>query len=118
MTNGEKSHQKVADNSEIKILTVVGARPNFMKVVPMVAAINDARPLIVNVEADLRSFDRAMPEEVNRVLADHVSDLLFVTEESGLRNLAKEGIPAEKFHFVGNTMIDSLLAFQGKSRSI
>ena len=50
-----------------------------------------SRPLIVHVEAGLRSFDRRMPEEVNRILTDHVSDLLFVTEESGVRNLRVEG---------------------------
>jgi len=73
------------------------------------------RPLIAHVEAGLRSFDRTMPEEVNRILADHLSDLLFVTEESGVRNLLKEGVPEEKIHFVGNGMIDSLLAFQDKA---
>ena len=65
---------------------------------------------VAHVEAGLRSFDRAMPEEVNRVLTDHISDLLFTTESSGNRNLANEGIPAEKIHFVGNTMIDTLAA--------
>jgi UDP-N-acetylglucosamine 2-epimerase (non-hydrolysing) len=75
------------------------------------------RPLIAHVEAGLRSFDRTMPEEINRVVTDHVSDLLFVTEESGLANLNKEGIAEENVHFVGNTMIDSLLAFQGKADS-
>jgi len=74
-----------------------------------------SRPLIAHVEAGLRSFDRTMPEEINRILTDHVSDLLFVTEESGLTNLKQEGIPSEKVHFVGNTMIDSLLAFKGKA---
>lgn len=69
-----------------------------------------ARPLIAHVEAGLRSFDPAMPEEINRVITDHVSDLLFVTEESALSNLKKEGIPSERIYFVGNTMIDSLLA--------
>jgi UDP-N-acetylglucosamine 2-epimerase (non-hydrolysing) len=68
------------------------------------------RPLIAHVEAGLRSFDRGMPEEVNRVLTDHISDLLFVTEEIGSKNLLHEGIPEAKIHFVGNTMIDSLLA--------
>jgi UDP-N-acetylglucosamine 2-epimerase (non-hydrolysing) len=75
------------------------------------------RPLIAHVEAGLRSFDRTMPEEINRVVTDHVSDLLFVTEESGLANLSREGISLEKVHFVGNTMIDSLLAFKGKADS-
>jgi UDP-N-acetylglucosamine 2-epimerase (non-hydrolysing) len=70
------------------------------------------QPRIAHVEAGLRSFDRSMPEEVNRVLTDHLSDFLFVTEESGLRNLKAEGIPKERVFMVGNTMIDSLLAFQ------
>ena len=74
-----------------------------------------ARPLIAHVEAGLRSFDRAMPEEVNRIVTDHLSDLLFVTEESGTINLRREGIPEERIHFVGNTMIDSLLASQKKA---
>ena len=73
------------------------------------------RPLIAHVEAGLRSFDRTMPEEINRILTDHLSDLLFVTEESGVRNLRNEGIPENKICFVGNTMIDSLLAFKEKS---
>jgi UDP-N-acetylglucosamine 2-epimerase (non-hydrolysing) len=75
------------------------------------------RPLVAHVEAGLRSFDRTMPEEVNRVVTDHLSDLLFVTEESGLTNLKKEGISGENVHFVGNTMIDSLLTFKGKADS-
>jgi UDP-N-acetylglucosamine 2-epimerase (non-hydrolysing) len=73
------------------------------------------RPLIAHVEAGLRSFDRGMPEEVNRIVTDHLSDLLFVTEESGIQNLMHEGIPSDKIHFAGNTMIDSLLAFRGKA---
>jgi UDP-N-acetylglucosamine 2-epimerase (non-hydrolysing) len=76
---------------------------------------NGSRALIAHVEAGLRSFDRGMPEEINRILTDHVADLLFVTEESGLRNLREEGISERKIHFVGNTMIDSLLAFKGKA---
>jgi UDP-N-acetylglucosamine 2-epimerase (non-hydrolysing) len=75
------------------------------------------RPLIAHVEAGLRSFDRTMPEEINRIVTDHLSDLLFVTEESGVRNLAREGVPGEKIHFVGNTMIDSLIAFKEKAEA-
>jgi UDP-N-acetylglucosamine 2-epimerase (non-hydrolysing) len=74
-----------------------------------------SRPLVVHVEAGLRSSDRSMPEEVNRVITDHVSDLLFVTEPSGVRNLEGEGIPPDRIHLVGNTMIDSLLAFEAKA---
>jgi UDP-N-acetylglucosamine 2-epimerase (non-hydrolysing) len=64
---------------------------------------------VAHVEAGLRSFDRTMPEEINRIVADHVSDLLFTTEESGNDNLRREGIPDEKVRFVGNVMIDSLV---------
>ena len=65
---------------------------------------------LVHVEAGLRSFDRTMPEEINRLLTDAISDLLFVTEQSGVDNLKREGIDPKKIHFVGNVMIDTLLA--------
>ncbi len=74
------------------------------------------RPRIAHVEAGLRSFDRDMPEEVNRVLTDVVSDFLFITEKSAEKNLKKEGISKEKVHFVGNTMVDSLLKHKTKSQ--
>jgi len=64
---------------------------------------------LVHVEAGLRSFDRSMPEELNRVLTDSISDLLFCTEQSGVDNLIREGIPKEKIFLVGNVMIDTLL---------
>jgi len=81
------------------------------------AAFNSegSRPLVAHVEAGLRSFDRTMPEETNRVVTDHVSDLLFVSEQSGVDNLLREGIAPLQIHFVGNTMIDSLLASQAKA---
>ena len=65
---------------------------------------------VAHVEAGLRSYDRAMPEEINRVLTDQIADLLYTTERSAHDNLAREGIPPERAHFVGNVMIDSLLA--------
>jgi UDP-N-acetylglucosamine 2-epimerase (non-hydrolysing) len=64
---------------------------------------------VAHVEAGLRSFDRSMPEEINRVLTDHLAELLFTTEESANRNLEAEGIAAERVHFAGNCMVDSLL---------
>ena len=64
-----------------------------------------------HVEAGLRSFDREMPEEINRIVTDVLSDYLFVSEGSGLVNLKNEGIGNEKIHFVGNIMIDSLVHF-------
>jgi len=63
---------------------------------------------VAHVEAGLRSFDRTMPEEINRILTDTIAELLFVTEPSGVQNLIHEGIAADKIHFVGNVMIDSL----------
>jgi len=63
---------------------------------------------VVHVEAGLRSFDRRMPEEINRVLTDQISDLLYTTERSAHENLAREGIAPERIQFVGNVMIDSL----------
>lgn len=62
----------------------------------------------IHVEAELRSFDRSMPEEINRVLTDSISDILFVTKPNGVKNLKHEGIDASKIHFVGNVMIDTL----------
>jgi len=70
---------------------------------------------VAHVEAGLRSFDRTMPEEINRVLTDHISDLLFVTEQSGVENLAREGIAGEKVFLVGNVMIDTLLSNRAKA---
>jgi UDP-N-acetylglucosamine 2-epimerase (non-hydrolysing) len=64
---------------------------------------------VAHVEAGLRSFDRSMPEEINRLLTDQIADLLFTTEESANRNLEREGVARERIHFVGNVMIDSLL---------
>jgi UDP-N-acetylglucosamine 2-epimerase (non-hydrolysing) len=64
---------------------------------------------VAHVESGLRSFDRSMPEELNRIVTDSLSDLLFTTEDSGTRNLRREGVQEEKIHFVGNTMIDSLV---------
>ncbi|MCX5815354.1 MAG: UDP-N-acetylglucosamine 2-epimerase (non-hydrolyzing) [Proteobacteria bacterium] len=64
---------------------------------------------VAHVEAGLRSFDRTMPEEINRILTDQISDVLFTTEESANENLLREGIPKEKIYFVGNVMIDTLV---------
>ena len=67
---------------------------------------------VAHVEAGLRSFDRSMPEEINRLLTDAISDFLFVTEESGRENLLREGVAPHKIHFVGNVMIDALEGFR------
>jgi len=70
---------------------------------------------VAHVEAGLRSFDRSMPEEINRVLTDAIADYLFTTEESAVINLKREGISDEKIFFVGNTMIDTLLKYKNKA---
>ena len=64
---------------------------------------------VAHVEAGLRSFDLTMPEEINRMVTDAIFDYFFVTEESGVNNLLKEGKPPETIHFVGHVMIDNLL---------
>ena len=66
---------------------------------------------VAHVEAGLRSFDRSMPEEINRILTDAISDYLFVTEEAAVKNLVREGKPPDQIYFVGNVMIDALLQF-------
>jgi UDP-N-acetylglucosamine 2-epimerase (non-hydrolysing) len=70
---------------------------------------------VAHVEAGLRSFDRSMPEEINRVLTDAISQWLFVSERSGLENLRREGVGEERIFFVGNVMIDTLRAHRERS---
>ena len=99
-----------------------GRRPDLVLVVgdvnatvasAMVAAKEGIR--IAHVEAGLRSFDRAMPEEINRVVTDSLSDFLFTTEPSGRENLLREGVAPERIFFCGNVMIDTLLKFREKA---
>jgi UDP-N-acetylglucosamine 2-epimerase (non-hydrolysing) len=71
---------------------------------------------VAHVEAGLRSFDRSMPEEINRLVTDAVSDMLFVSEPAGMENLRREGHPEAHLHLVGNVMIDSLLRLLPKAK--
>lgn len=94
-------------------------KPDFMFVVgdvnsTLAAAIaaNKESVLFGHVEAGLRSFDLTMPEEINRLVVDDLADYYFVTEDSGLVNLKARGVQDERIHFVGNTMIDTLVAFE------
>ena len=73
---------------------------------------------VAHVEAGLRSFDRAMPEEINRVVTDAVADLLLTNEPSGDENLAREGVDASRVRFVGNVMIDSLVEELPRARAL
>ncbi len=91
-------------------LVIVVGDVNSTAACSMVAAKMETK--IAHVEAGLRSFDRTMPEEINRLVTDVLSDFLFVTEKSGLENLKHEGIDDSKVHFVGHLMIDSLIYFE------
>ncbi len=80
-------------------------------------AVKEGTP-VAHVEAGLRSFDRTMPEEINRVLTDAISTWLFVTEPSGVENLRREGVAPERVHLVGNVMIDTLLRFRERAAAL
>jgi UDP-N-acetylglucosamine 2-epimerase (non-hydrolysing) len=102
-----KRFEPVIDEHGARAVLVVGD-VNSTLACALVAA--KRRIPVVHVEAGLRSFDRAMPEEINRVLTDQISDLLYTTERSAHANLAQEGIVGTRAVFVGNVMIDSLFA--------
>jgi UDP-N-acetylglucosamine 2-epimerase (non-hydrolysing) len=73
---------------------------------------------VAHMEAGLRSFDRTMPEEINRVLTDQIADLLFTTERDANENLLREGVAEDKIHFVGNVMIDTLLRHKDRALAL
>ena len=106
-----KAFEQVVEEVEPDIVLVVGD-VNSTLACSLVAA--KLHVMVVHVEAGLRSFDRNMPEEINRMVTDVISEMLFVTEESGEKNLLKEGKPKEEIHFVGNVMIDSLVNLKDK----
>lgn len=99
--------EAVLDAEQPALVLVVGD-VNSTIACALVAAKKRVR--VVHVEAGLRSRDRDMPEEINRILTDHLSDRLYVTERSAIDNLTAEGISAERIVFVGNVMIDTLLS--------
>ncbi len=99
--------EPVVDDYSPEAVLVVGDVNSTIACALVAAKKNIA---VVHVEAGLRSGDRRMPEEVNRVLTDQISDLLFTTEPDGKANLLREGVAEEKIHFVGNVMIDTLFA--------
>ena len=72
---------------------------------------------VAHVESGLRSFDREMPEEINRIATDHLSELCFLHSDEAIENLRSEGVPADRPRFVGNTMIDTLVALEGRFRA-
>jgi len=99
------SFEEVCSNERPDLVIVVG------DVNSTLACSVVAKKLLIDVghvEAGLRSFDLTMPEEINRIVTDSISDYFFVTEKSAVKNLLKEGKPKERIHFVGNVMIDNL----------
>ncbi|MGC8594968.1 MAG: non-hydrolyzing UDP-N-acetylglucosamine 2-epimerase [Candidatus Kryptoniota bacterium] len=100
-------------NSEFPDLVIVLGDVNSTMAAALAAVKSGIR--VAHIEAGLRSFDRSMPEEINRIVTDAVSDLFFVTEESGINNLRREGADESKIFFVGNIMIDSLVAYEEKA---
>jgi UDP-N-acetylglucosamine 2-epimerase (non-hydrolysing) len=114
-----KSFEPVLVAEKPKALLVVGDVNSTIACALVASKISyddrGRKPLIAHIEAGLRSFDRTMPEEINRIVTDRLSELFFVTEESGVENLQNEGVPPEQIHFVGNTMIDTLLSHVAKA---
>ncbi|MEO8346698.1 MAG: UDP-N-acetylglucosamine 2-epimerase (non-hydrolyzing) [Betaproteobacteria bacterium] len=104
--------EPVLDDLQPSCIVVVGD-VNSTLACSLVATKKSVR--VVHVEAGLRSFDRGMPEEINRILTDQVSDLLFTSERAAAVNLTREGIALERIRFVGNVMIDSLLFHRGRA---
>lgn len=121
---GSGSHAQMLAGVLETIAPVLDAEQPELVIVPgdvnstLAAALACAhlRIPIAHVESGLRSFDRSMPEEVNRVLTDQISDLLFTHSPEAERNLEAEGIGPERVRFVGNTMIDSLVALEDRFR--
>lgn len=105
--------EPVLDSVRPDVVLVVGDVNSTLAAT--LAAVKTGRP-VAHVEAGLRSFDRSMPEEINRVLTDAVSDLLFTTERTAEGNLLREGVARDKVHFVGNVMIDTLFRYRERAR--
>jgi len=104
-----KRYEKVLLDDLPRLVIVFGDVNSTIACALVASKLNVA---VAHVESGLRSFDRSMPEEINRVLTDQISDLLFITSKEAEINLNNEGVPNNKIHFVGNTMIDSLVEFR------
>jgi UDP-N-acetylglucosamine 2-epimerase (non-hydrolysing) len=122
---GSGSHAEQTARVLDRLEPVLAAERPDLVVVPgdvnstLAAALTAAKLEIpvAHVESGLRSFDRSMPEELNRVLVDHLAELLFLHSEDALANLEREGIDGRRMRFVGNTMIDTLVALSGRIRA-
>ena len=103
--------EKVCKEYQPKLVIVVG---DVNSTLAAGLTANKMGIKIAHLESGLRSFDRTMPEEINRLLTDEITDYFFVTEQSGWDNLIREGKKEEQLFFVGNTMIDTMIAFEKK----
>ena len=106
--------EKLLEREPVDLVVVVGDVNST--VACSLVAVKAGIP-VAHIEAGLRSFDRSMPEEINRMVTDRISDWLFVTEQSGLDNLKAEGVTDSQVFFVGNLMIDSLVSLREKARA-
>ena len=122
---GSGSHAEQTALVMMRIESIIAERHPDWVVVPgdvnstLAAALTAAKlgVRVAHVEAGLRSFDRSMPEEINRVLTDHIADLLFTTSAEANDHLRREGVDSAKIRFVGNVMIDTLVALLPKARA-
>lgn len=119
IAQGSPNSQIAEIMQKLEQLIVNSFKPDLMIVVgdvnsTLAASItaNKMGIKLAHIESGLRSFDETMPEEHNRILTDKLSNLFFVTEQSGYENLIREGVSADKLVFVGNTMIDTMVAFE------
>jgi UDP-N-acetylglucosamine 2-epimerase (non-hydrolysing) len=103
--------EKVCKEYQPKLVIVVG---DVNSTLAAGLTANKMGIKIAHLESGLRSFDRTMPEEINRLLTDEITEYFFVTEQSGWDNLIREGKKEEQLFFVGNTMIDTMIAFEKK----
>ena len=123
---GSGSHAEQTAQVMVKVEQIMlDLKPDLVVVVgdvnsTLAAAVVAAKLWIpvAHVEAGLRSHDRQMPEEINRILTDTLAEYLFITEKSGRENLLREGIAPERIHMVGNVMIDSLLTHRKKTQNL
>jgi len=110
-----KAFESICLDKRPQMIIVVGDVNSTMACAIVGAKLNIP---VAHVEAGLRSFDRTMPEEINRIVTDHISAFHFVTEESGVTNLKDEGLSSKNVHLVGNIMIDSLVKMLPRSKSL
>lgn len=106
-----KKYKKIIQNSKPDLTILFG---DVNSTLAVAIACNKSVIPIAHIEAGLRSYDKLMPEEHNRVITDHLSDLLFVTTLNAKKNLIKENISKDKIFFVGNIMIETLIRFKNK----